>query len=231
MDKYRTLLFIFPLFFCHALVSFSGANEVAKAGADVGKWTMDYDAAAKLAKEKDLPMLLNFTGSDWCHYCIEMDKNVFAKEAWKTFAEKEVVLVMLDFPRDKSKIPEDVQKRNSQLQVMYGVRGYPTYIVLDSDGKSVLAKLGAIPDGTPEKFIEQFKNGTKFSSARRAAYKKANPDKAEAFQAAYDGIKKIEDEFKKWIETKPEQNKENEAKVKVFQERFDEAVKKLNGFE
>ena len=49
-----------------------GADDTDASGATLGKWTQDLDAAKKLAKEKDLPMLINFSGSDWCGWCKRM---------------------------------------------------------------------------------------------------------------------------------------------------------------
>ena len=68
------------------LLAFSAhANEVQTKGAKLGQWTMDYDAAVKLAQSSKQPMILNFTGSDWCGWCKIMDKNVFAKDEWKKY--------------------------------------------------------------------------------------------------------------------------------------------------
>ena len=84
------------------VMSAQAADQVELEGASVGIWTMDFDAAVKLAGEKNLPLMLNFTGSDWCGWCKLMDKNVFAEEVWKTYAKENVLLVTLDFPQDKS---------------------------------------------------------------------------------------------------------------------------------
>ena len=119
-------------------LSAQAADKVELEGAKVGVWTMDYDAAVKLAGEKKLPLMLNFTGSDWCGWCKLMDKGVFAQDEWKKFAAKNVLLVTLDFPKDKNIVPEKYVSRNKELQKQFGVRGFPTYVVLDSDGKSKL---------------------------------------------------------------------------------------------
>lgn len=61
-------------------------DKVQLEGAKVGEWTMDFDAAVKLAGEKNLPLILNFTGSDWCGWCKLMDESVFSKREWQKFA-------------------------------------------------------------------------------------------------------------------------------------------------
>ena len=69
-----------------------------------GEWTSDFEAAKKTSKEKNLPMMLDFTGSDWCGWCKLMDRKVFAEKAWDDWAKTNVVCVTIDFPRDESKI-------------------------------------------------------------------------------------------------------------------------------
>ena len=139
---------------CAALVAMSAFARPDKNGARIGVWTQDYDAAVALAKTNNLPLMLNFTGSDWCGWCMLMEDKVFSKPAWKDWAATNLYLVTLDFPRDKSKVPEGFQKRNRELSKAYGVRGYPTYIVLDSKGEK-LGQLGASRDAKPDKFIRQ----------------------------------------------------------------------------
>ena len=60
-------------------LSAQAGDKVQLEGAKLGHWTMDFDAATKLAAEKKVPLMLNFTGSDWCGWCKLMDKNVFAE--------------------------------------------------------------------------------------------------------------------------------------------------------
>jgi chromosome segregation ATPase len=67
------------------------------------------------------------------------------------------MLVWIDFPNDKSLVPEKFVARNKALSEQYGVEGFPTYVVLDDDGKSELGRLGADRGATPEQFISQAK--------------------------------------------------------------------------
>ena len=105
--------------------------------------------SCRAGAHQELPLLLNFTGSDWCGWCKIMDKNVFAGEEWKKYAADNVVLVTLDFPNDKSIVPEKYVERNKNLQAKFGVGGYPTYVILDSDGETKLGQLGAGKEKTP----------------------------------------------------------------------------------
>lgn len=185
-------------------------------GATVGEWTMDFDAAKILAKDKNLPLLLNFTGSDWCGWCKLMDANVFSKDQWKNYAKSNLVLVFIDFPRDKTLVPEKRVEANKALSKQFGVKGYPTYIVLASDGEKQLGTLGADRDMTPEKFIRGIKQAVEWPAklAKLSPEDKASHDKAKA------GIAKVEKELKAWIETKPERNEENNKKFSTFMEQI-----------
>ncbi len=199
-------------------------------GAKLGQWTMDYDAAAKLAAKTKQPMVLNFTGSDWCGWCKIMDKNVFAKDEWKKFAAKNAVLVTLDFPRDKSIVPTRYVARNKELQKKFGVGGYPTYVILDSDAKTILGKLGAGRDKTPASFIKEFQGTVRMSAGAIAAYVKQNPGKAKAYRAAIAEVSAAKKALSDWIATRPQRNPENEKKYKAFLGRINTANTKLESF-
>jgi thioredoxin-related protein len=118
-------------------------------GAVSGKWTMDFDAAKKLASEKKLPILLNFSGSDWSEV---MESNVFTKPEWGAYAKENVIMVLIDFPKDKSLVPEKYVERNAALQSEFGIEGFPTFVVLDDDGTTELGRLGSGQDKTPASF-------------------------------------------------------------------------------
>ena len=208
----------------------AAAEAVQLDGAKVGHWTMDFDAAKIIAAEKKLPLLLNFTGSDWCGWCKLMDKGVFAKEPWKKFAAENALLVTLDFPKDKSVVPEKYKERNNELKATFAVRGYPTYLILDSDGETKIGQLGAGKDKTPESFIAEFKAAVRLSPASIEDYAKANPDKAEAYKAAIKGIEDAKKELADWIKTRPARNEENTKKFMKFQEDIKAAQDELAKF-
>ena len=212
------------------MMSAQAADKVELEGASVGVWTMDFDAAVQLAGEKKLPLILNFTGSDWCGWCKLMDKNVFAEEAWKTYAKENVLLVTLDFPQDKSVVPEKYVARNKALQEKFGVRGYPTYVVLDNDGDTKLGQLGAGREKTPSSFIEEFKGVVRMSAGAIDAYAKANPDKADAYKAAIAEFQTANKELMDWIETKPKRTEENTKLFEGFNKRISEAEAALKAF-
>ena len=99
-------------------------------------WLTDYDAAKKLAQEQKKPLLVNFTGSDWCVFCIRLKNEIFSKPEFATWAKEHVVLVELDFPR-KKKLPKELAEQNEKLQEQFAVEGFPTVVFVGADGKEI----------------------------------------------------------------------------------------------
>lgn len=160
------------------------AAEVAEKGAELGKWTSDAPAAQELAKTTGKPLFIQFTGSDWCGWCKLMDGKVFSTTEWTDYAKDNLVLLYIDFPRGKQQSKE-LKEQNDKLAELYGIGGFPTYIILDAQGKQ-LGQLGASQDATAQGFIDQVKdvliiqNIDKLLSAEDlAAYKAAEAELAE----------------------------------------------------
>ena len=99
-------------------------------------WLTDYEVALKKAAVEKKPLLLDFTGSDWCGWCIKLDKEVFSQPEFTAYAAKNLVLVKVDFPRKKSQ-PEAEKKQNAKLGQKYKIEGYPTIVVLNSAGNKI----------------------------------------------------------------------------------------------
>ena len=116
-------------------------------------WLHDFSKAQEEAKANHKLLFLNFTGSDWCGWCIKFDKEVLSQPQFKNFAHDNLVLLELDFPRRTSQ-PAEVKKQNVQLAQQYEVLGFPTIVVLNSNGQKVWQFDGYFPGG-PEAFIEQ----------------------------------------------------------------------------
>lgn len=207
------------------------ANEVATEGAEVGQWTMDFAAASALAREKDLPMLLNFTGSDWCGWCKLMDGNVFAKPDWEEYASDQIILVTLDFPRDKSIVPEKFVSQNEELKGKFGIRGYPSYVLLDSDAETKIGQLGAGREKTPASFIEEVEGVLQFrQSIIDAKVEALGETKGAEYLASMEAFRSAESALKDWLATRPERNDENNQKFEGFQKAIEEAREKMTSF-
>ncbi|MBC8039994.1 MAG: thioredoxin family protein [Opitutaceae bacterium] len=126
--------------------------------ADEATWLTDFKKAEKQAAAENKPLVLDFTGSDWCGWCIRLDKEVFSQKEFTDYAKQNLVLVKLDFPRSKSLAAAE-KKQNEELAQKYEVRGFPTIVVLDSKGKQ-LGKLG-YQKGGAVKWIESLEQVTK----------------------------------------------------------------------
>lgn len=98
------------------------------------KWLTSYSEAVKLSKKTNKPILADFTGSDWCTWCIRLHKEVFDKPEFAEWAKKNVVLLELDYPQSKPQ-PAALKKQNAELQQKYQIQGYPTVLFLDHTGK------------------------------------------------------------------------------------------------
>jgi protein disulfide-isomerase len=107
-------------------------------------WQTDLTKAMEISKKTKKPLLLFFTGSDWCGWCIRLQKEVLKTPEFAKWAKDNVVLVELDFPRRTPQLPE-IQKQNSELQQTFAVQGYPTVWIVNAtkkDGKINFEQLG-----------------------------------------------------------------------------------------
>jgi protein disulfide-isomerase len=116
------------------------------------EWLTDLPKAQAKAKQDKKIVMLDFTGSDWCGWCIKLNKEVFSTPEFATYAKANLVLVEVDFPKRK-KISAEQQKANEALQEKYGVPGYPTLILLNGEGKKI-GQLGYMPGG-PKPFLAE----------------------------------------------------------------------------
>jgi len=128
-----------------------------------GGWVTDFEAAKASAKTEGKYMLVDFTGSDWCGWCIKLKGEVFSKGHFKTEAPKNFILVELDFPRAKDKMTPKLIEQNKKLSEEYAISGFPTILLMDADGK-VFAKTGYRAGG-PEKYIEHLNSLVKGKKA------------------------------------------------------------------
>ena len=103
-------------------------------------WFTDFEEAKKNASETGRPILADFTGSDWCIWCKKLKAEVFAQSTFLDYAETNLVLLEIDFPRAK-KLPPQLVEQNQQPMEHYGVMGFPTVLLLDSAG-NVIAQTG-----------------------------------------------------------------------------------------
>ena len=140
-------LFVLPVFLMLILTGCSKSGT-----SDSLIWKTDLNQALATAKKENKVVLINFTGSDWCQWCQRLSNEVFSKKEFEDFANKNLVLVKVDFPRNIEQ-SNATKYYNQQLANMYGVEGFPTIILLDKNGRG-LVKTGYIQGGV-ENYIQQ----------------------------------------------------------------------------
>jgi len=112
------------------LVSAPASNGSYKAKNE--GWLVSLEQAMQESKKSGKPIMANFTGSDWCGWCKRLDKSVFHQPGFKKWADDNVVLLELDFPK-RFRLPDEVKQQNQGLKQAFQIRGYPTIWVFDLD--------------------------------------------------------------------------------------------------
>jgi thioredoxin-related protein len=165
------------------------------------RWIGDFDQATEIARKKGKDLLVDFTGSDWCIWCQKLHKEVFEFDSFLDAAEKDYVLVALDYPRSeeaKKKVPNPT--RNAELAQKYRIGGYPTVLLMTAGGDAY-AKTG-YQEGGPEKYVEDMKalaeGGKKDLAEINAFAAKADaakaPDKPKLVEEAIARLGKLPDD-------------------------------------
>lgn len=119
----------------------------------VGKviWRTDYPGALQQAKAEGKLVLLDFTGSDWCSWCMKFEADVLSTPKFAEYAGKKLQLVRLDFPHHTA-LPEDQRKANDALEKQFNIDGFPTFVLVNADGKELGRQSGYL-NGGPDAFI------------------------------------------------------------------------------
>ena len=118
-------------------------------------WLTDFEQAKAEAANKNLPILADFAGSDWCGWCIRLDNEVFSKDTFKEYAKDHVILFLADFPNSKPQTAE-VKAQNKALAEKYGIQGFPTVLLLDETGK-VIGRTG-YQAGGPDAYVKHLES-------------------------------------------------------------------------
>jgi len=165
-------LFVTALLLAFVSTAFSGES----------KWHTDYAKALEEAKAQNKVVLLDFTGSDWCGWCMKLKDESLDKPAFKHYAQNNLVLVEVDFPHNKSQ-QEKVKEQNQQLAKQFNVHGYPCLVLIDKDQR-VLGRQGGYLAGGPSALIAKLNtfytpapttSGAKPGSDFDSFFKKPNP--------------------------------------------------------
>ena len=137
-----------------------GTPAVQKDKQRQANWLTSFQNATGQARKDDKLILAYFRGSDWCDFCKKLDREVLNTELFINWADKNVVLLDVDFPAEKRQSPSQ-KKHNDAMKDRYSVVKTPTFVFLDADGEPITrtgfdtAKLrDSEPKGQPKAFIE-----------------------------------------------------------------------------
>jgi len=103
-------------------------------------WLESYDQALAAAEQSGRPILVIFTGSDWCPHCRTLEQNVLHTETFRTWAADRLVLLMIDLPQEGISVEE--RRVRSRVCVKYGVRIFPSALLLAPDGTKLALQTG-----------------------------------------------------------------------------------------
>ncbi|MBN8246940.1 MAG: thioredoxin family protein [Verrucomicrobia bacterium] len=111
-------------------------------------WLASFEQAQKFAEKSKRPILINFTGSDWCGWCKRMHRETLSTKEFIHFASSNLLLVELDFPNS---IPQsaELKRANAAVKDQFRVTGFPTYVLVGADGKELGRQVGYLKGGAP----------------------------------------------------------------------------------
>lgn len=120
------------------LALFSLQNVQAQTEVIPELWLTQIETAQAKAKADGKPIVMVFSGSDWCRPCMNMKRNIFDKEVFTSYAKESVVLMDVDFPRRKeNQLSMDQRRHNNGLASKYGIQYFPTLVIVDASGKEI----------------------------------------------------------------------------------------------
>ena len=137
----------------------SAAQPSSAGQSSESSWGTDLPAALNQARSENKMVLLDFTGSDWCGWCIKFDKDVLSTDKFAGYAKSKLVLVRLDFPHHKEQ-DAALKQANEQLSKRFSVDGFPTFVLLNSAGKELWRQVG-YAEGGPDAFIAELERFTR----------------------------------------------------------------------
>jgi thioredoxin-related protein len=188
---------------CGPLFAGNTLCAAAKAPASAEKqseavWLTDFEAAKKQAAKEKKPILMFFTGSDWCGWCKKLHEDVLDKDEFQKFAKENVILLELDFPNS---IPQsaELKKQNAELGKKFKVNGYPTMVLVASDGEKELDRTVGYDTELVKKLKKAVKKDT--TGAKKKSGEEASAEAGEklAWLTDFEAAKKQAAEEKKPI--------------------------------
>ena len=119
-------------------------------------WGTNFKKAIEEGRAKKLPVLMVFSGSDWCQPCISLDRDILKKKSFIEEASKKYILFNADYPIN-TRLGQELQAQNKSLAAKYSIYSFPTVVVIDPNSERILAKESGFAPGTTAKtFLEHF---------------------------------------------------------------------------
>ncbi len=153
--RLKSVIKIFILLAFVSTIVFAITNGSKDSKADKLIWKEKIETAVEQAKKQNKPILVNFTGSDWCVWCKKLSAEVFTQKEFIDYANKNLILVKIDFPKNIQQSQETVYY-NRQVAEKYGIQGFPTIILLDSNGKVI--NYTGYQEGGAKSYVEHIKS-------------------------------------------------------------------------
>lgn len=142
---------VYILIICLSIIQINYAQDSVNFGEEIIEpqeitlnWMPNYKEALKKSKKEKKPVLIYFTGSDWCGPCKTLDKNLFHTEKFKTLSDKSLILLEVDIPRRLDIVSPKKLIENKSIQKKYKVKSFPTLMVVNHRGKKIAEKKGYI---------------------------------------------------------------------------------------
>ena len=117
-------------------------------------WEPTFKKALKRSKKEKKPILIYFTGSDWCSPCKILDKKLFHTEKFKKIADRDLILYEADNPRNKDLVTPEKLEITHKLKATYNVKGFPTLVFVNHEGEEIVCKKGLLITEYYYPFIE-----------------------------------------------------------------------------
>lgn len=142
----KNILLIFSFF----LISFLSFSQEFKDSVQLQKdllelkWETTYANALKRSKNENKPVLIYFTGSDWCGPCIKLDKELFHTNKFKKLSNEFLILLEVDSPRRQDLLSREKISENIYLKNKYKINSFPTLLFVNFRGRKIAEKKGYI---------------------------------------------------------------------------------------
>ena len=150
--------------FFHAIGTASFSLAVASATLAAPVWETDFNKGLETARAENRPVMVEFTGSDWCPPCKYLRSTILDSPEFANYADKnKLVLVELDFPRTPGKISKELMKEREDIMRRYGVTGFPTVMLMDGTGAPHARIVG--PTKTAPEYLEKLENARELKNS------------------------------------------------------------------